>query len=122
MGDEAVGVAQDLAWLAAQFAALDALEEERRAHIRTFAQRLEHVEAERVRVLGARMEELTRALVNISYELEPAIDRLVERIAVELNVVALSNRRDHADVLARLERTAVAARQRMLQRAWGHGS
>jgi hypothetical protein len=116
IGDEAIGVLQDIHWLHRNFNELERLEDERRDHISNFARNLEHVEDERVRVLGERMEKLTSALVDIGYELEPAIDRLVEKIAVELNVVVISNRKDHADVIARLESKAVLSRQKMHER------
>lgn len=114
--DPVVGVTMDKTWLEAQFRSLDALEHERRQRIKTFASQLEDIEQERSRTLGSRLKDLAKALIEISHELEPGVERIIDRYSTELNLVTVNNRSDHADVLARLDKTAVTSHKRMFQR------
>ena len=114
--DPVYGVKQNNTWLAQQRKDLENLEHERRLRITEFAHNLDSVEQERANVLGNRLAILTKNLVDIAHLLEPEVERLVDRYATDINTITSSNRRDHADVLARLEKSAVAARKQVYSR------
>ena len=74
--------------------------------------------------MGSRLKTLVRHLVGVAHELPPAIERLAESEAFKVNMVTIVNRRDYADVVARLRREDVVAfhahrkRWELRRKAW----
>lgn len=110
------GAKQNKEWLHHQHSTLENFEEERRLRITEFARNLDAVEQERANVLQHHLAILTKTLVDIALLLEPEVERLIDKYATDINTTTSSNRRDHADVLARLEKSAVAARKNVYKR------
>ena len=58
--------------------------------------------------LAAAVSKLVGELIETAHLLPPAIERLAEREVMDVNRVTLKNRRDFADLIARMEKTHVS--------------
>lgn len=75
---------------------------EREGEVKRFGRTLEEVEANKSASLSAALSTLTGELLATCHLLPPAVERMVEREAMDANRVTLKNRRDYAGVIAKL--------------------
>ena len=84
--------------------------ESRRRCLDEFAQALENLEQTRVTRVGKSLETLTQTLITVAYVLGAEVERVVETEVYELNLVLISNRASHAELLARMLESDVQVR------------